>query len=173
MTVRDSARRRTRLVIAAALAAVAVLATVLGSTAQAGAQTSALAADASDRGVLSYQSAIFTASNTVRRLHDRSKFRHQSCVQHYAVRQAKRMAAQQQMFHQDLRPVLRNCHLRKAGENVAYGFLTGLSVVLDGWMKSPEHRRNLLDGDFRLLGSGARLGDDGLWYAVQVFGRHR
>jgi len=173
MTFRAPARLRTRRLLTAAVAVVATLVAVVGSTAPAGAETRVVGSSTADRAILSYQSAIFSASNTVRRLHARPTFRHQACVQRYAARQAGRMARQQRMFHQDLRPVLRNCHLSKAGENVAYGFLTGLAVVVDGWMKSPEHRRNLLDADFRLLGSGARLGADGLWYAVQVFGRHR
>lgn len=39
------------------------------------------------------------------------------------------------------------------GENVAYGNLDAKAVV-DGWIKSPGHRRNML-GDFNLIGIGA------------------
>ena len=39
------------------------------------------------------------------------------------------------------------------GENVAYGNLDAKGVV-DGWIKSPGHRRNML-GDFNLIGIGA------------------
>lgn len=41
----------------------------------------------------------------------------------------------------------------KAGENLAYGFDTYLSVV-NGWMNSPSHRDNLLDGSFMEVGFG-------------------
>ena len=160
-------------VLTAVVALAAALAAALGSPAHADAGPRGAAARPSARASTTYQAAIFGSSNHARRAHHRAAFRHQACVQRYAVRQAARMATQQRMFHQDLGPVLRNCHLRKAGENVAYGFGTGSSVVTDGWMRSPEHRRNLLDPDFRVLGSGARLGRNGLWYAVQVFGRHR
>jgi uncharacterized protein YkwD len=153
------------------LVALAVgLLVAVGPTTGADARTP-LAPRASARATLRYQAGIFGASNTARHRHERSTFRHQTCVQHYAVRQARRMASQERMFHQDLRRVLRDCHLRKAGENVAFGYPNGRSAVDDGWMRSPEHRRNLLDAGFRLLGSGARLGADGVWYAVQVFGR--
>lgn len=33
----------------------------------------------------------------------------------------------------------------KAGENLAYGFMTSQATV-DGWMNSPSHRANMLDG---------------------------
>ncbi len=117
-----------------------------------------------------YQRDIFTVTNEQRADHGRVLFTHQSCVQRYAERQAARMAAQERIFHQDLRKVLRDCNLRSAGENVAFGFDTGRSVVEDGWMRSAGHRANILRAGFRLLGTGARRGDDGLWYAVQVFG---
>jgi uncharacterized protein YkwD len=39
------------------------------------------------------------------------------------------------------------------GENVAYGNLDAKGVV-DGWIKSPGHRRNML-GDFNMIGIGA------------------
>lgn len=156
--------------VVAVLALAALLASALVGVAGGPAQARTLR-PAARAAAVDYQGDVFGRSNVERRLHDRRAFRHQWCVQHYAVRQAARMARQQRMFHQDLRPVLRNCGLRKAGENVAYGFTTGSAVVVDGWMKSIEHRRNLLDPDFRLLGAGARRGANGLWYAVQVFGR--
>jgi|UPI0006874A18 uncharacterized protein YkwD len=118
-----------------------------------------------------YQRGIFSATNHQRAVHDRSAFRHQACVQRFAERQARRMADQERMFHQDLGRVLSRCHLHKAGENVAYGFDLGVAVVNLGWMHSPDHRANILDPDFRLLGAGARRGDNGVWYAAQVFGR--
>jgi uncharacterized protein YkwD len=57
------------------------------------------------------------------------------------------------------------------GENVAYGYPNGRSVVNDGWMRSPGHRANILNPDFRLMGIGARKGHDGRWYVAQVLGR--
>lgn len=64
---------------------------------------------------------------------------------------------------------------RAIGENIALGQLT-VDEVMDGWMKSPEHRANILDPDVRDLGVGLALGEgrEGfriLW--VQVFGRRK
>lgn len=118
-----------------------------------------------------YQKQIFSATNQQRERHDLVRLRHQDCVQKFAVRQARRMARQERMFHQDLGPILRRCGLRSVGENVAYGYPTGRSAVNQGWMRSERHRANILNRNFRLLGAGARRDDDGTWYAAQVFGR--
>lgn len=118
-----------------------------------------------------YQSQIFSTTNDQRDAHDRVELRRQDCVQRYAERQARKMAEAEEIFHQDLQRVLRDCGLSRAGENVAYGFEDGRSVVNQGWMRSAGHRANILNPRFRLLGTGAREGDDNLWYAVQVFGR--
>ena len=117
-----------------------------------------------------YQNQGFEATNRVRQHHERAGFRSQDCVQRFAQWQAGRMARQDRMFHQDLLPVLQRCGLTSAGENVAYGYATGRSVVFDGWMRSEGHRENILNRQFRLLGMGARRSADGTWYAAQVFG---
>lgn len=64
---------------------------------------------------------------------------------------------------------------RAIGENIALGQLT-VDEVMDSWMKSPEHRENILDHDVRDLGVGLALGEGRqgfrvLW--VQVFGRRK
>ncbi len=118
-----------------------------------------------------YQRDVFRATNKQRAQHDLVRLQRQACVQKYAVRQAKRMAQQERIFHQDLLPILLECGLRKAGENVGYGYATGKALVNRGWMRSPDHRDNILDREFRVLGVGARRSDDGTWYSAQVFGR--
>lgn len=45
---------------------------------------------------------------------------------------------------------------KHAGENLAYGFSTDQKVI-DGWLKSPEHRANLL-GDYTQVGFGLSRG---------------
>jgi uncharacterized protein YkwD len=55
-------------------------------------------------------------------------------------------------------------------ENVAYcdGFSDPVHTMVDGWIKSPGHRRNLL-GDFNSMGT-AFANRGGLWYGTQFFG---
>jgi hypothetical protein len=64
-------------------------------------------------------------------------------------------------------------------ENIAWeynsdGFTaTGLArAFVSGWRHSPEHRKNMLDGDLDEIGVGvARSQRTGRYYAVQDFGR--
>src|SRR5262249_21176182 len=44
------------------------------------------------------------------------------------------------------------------GENIALGQLSAAQVV-EAWMNSPEHRRNILDRDFIHMGLGVALGE--------------
>ena len=93
------------------------------------------------------------------------------CLRKHATRQARRMARSERIWHQDLQVVLKDCDMSFAGENVAAGYDSGRAVVNRGWMRSKDHRRNLLEKRFQRVEVVARKGDDGRWYAAQVFGR--
>lgn len=118
-----------------------------------------------------YAQQAFSATNANRTHNGLAALRPNVCLKHAAVRQAKLMAQQEQMFHQDLGRVMKDCGLNTAGENVAYGYPSGKSVVNDGWMNSEGHRANILNPSFKLMGIGARKGHNGRWYVAQVFGR--
>jgi len=67
-------------------------------------------------------------------------------------------------------------HIRKklgpmhvAAENVASGPMSAREVV-DGWLHSPGHRRNI-EGDFRLTGIGLAFGRNGNIFFTQIFAR--
>jgi len=53
------------------------------------------------------------------------------------------------------------------GENIAEGY-TSADAVMDGWMHSDGHRRNILDCSFATIGIGVTTKG---WYWVQDFGR--
>ncbi|MGB7622719.1 MAG: CAP domain-containing protein [Terriglobia bacterium] len=62
----------------------------------------------------------------------------------------------------------------KSAENIAAGYTSPESVV-NGWMKSPGHRANILDCSFRDTGVGYVEVEDGSWrgdhhYWTEVFG---
>lgn len=121
-----------------------------------------------------YASSAFKATNNKRTHRDLRALERSQCLQRFAVKQATKMANQGRMFHQALAPIQSNCDLPHVGENVAYGFPSGQAVVA-GWMRSPGHRANILDADFRLMGIAARQGDGDCgaptcWYVSQVFG---
>ncbi len=117
-----------------------------------------------------YESQARSVTNAKRHHHDLHKLSRGACVQKAARRQARRMANQDRMFHQDIGRVLRRCRLAGVAENVAAGYPTGRSAVR-AWMNSPGHRANILEPGYRLLGMAVRRADDGTPYAAQVFGR--
>ena len=57
--------------------------------------------------------------------------------------------------------------LHVAAENVASGPMSAREVV-DGWLHSPGHRRNIM-GDFRLTGIGVAEAANGMIYFTQIF----
>ncbi|MFD4790656.1 CAP domain-containing protein [Streptomyces sp. NPDC058459] len=54
------------------------------------------------------------------------------------------------------------------GENIARG-QTDAAAVMEAWMKSPGHRANILNCDFKTLGVGIHQGSGGPWW-TQDFG---
>jgi uncharacterized protein YkwD len=61
---------------------------------------------------------------------------------------------------------------RKVAENIAAGQRTAREVVL-GWMNSPGHRANILDGQLTQIGVGCAEGGTYGVYWTQVFGTPR
>ncbi len=117
-----------------------------------------------------YGTKAVRATNNARAAADLRELRSTTASSASRVRQAKAMAAQEEMYHQDLGPIMDECGLSTVGENVAYGYSTGRAVVWQGWMLSEGHRANILNRDFRLVAVAGRRSDDGTWYAAQVFG---
>ena len=67
------------------------------------------------------------------------------------------------------RAVAAGYRYRKVAENIAAGQRTAAEVVT-GWMNSPGHRRNILDGDLTQIGVGHVLGGTYGVVWTQVFG---
>lgn len=57
--------------------------------------------------------------------------------------------------------------IRATAENVAYGSKTAQEVV-DGWLKSPGHKKNI-EGKFRLTGIGVARDEKSVLYFTQIF----
>jgi uncharacterized protein (TIGR03000 family) len=56
------------------------------------------------------------------------------------------------------------------GENAAAGLMNAEEVV-NGWMNSEGHRRNILDGKYTEIGIGIAKASNGTLYFTQVFGK--
>jgi len=57
---------------------------------------------------------------------------------------------------------------KSSAENVAYGELSAKEVV-DIWLKSPGHRKNI-EGNYAITGIGTAVSKDGTIYFTQIFG---
>lgn len=44
-----------------------------------------------------------------------------------------------------------------------------VEVAIDGWMNSPAHRKNILDGDLSQCGIGIAMDERGMFYFTQIF----
>lgn len=55
------------------------------------------------------------------------------------------------------------------GENIAYGYSTP-EAVMQAWLNSPGHRKNIENASFRAIGVGAAAKGSGPYYWAQEFG---
>ncbi len=92
-----------------------------------------------------------------------------------AERHADRMAKRNRLSHElDGRSVADRARsagyeYRTVGENIAWNQPTAAAVV-DDWMTSRGHRRNILSRDFTHIGVAVAMNSKGEPYWVQVFG---
>ena len=144
------------------ISVLAVLAAVLVSLLLPGAAEASPASE--------YAAKAVEATNVAREANDRKAFKVDECLRGFAVKQARKMAAAGEIFHQDLGAIMDECGLVTTGENVAYGYPTGRKVVNQGWMRSDGHRANILNPDFKLVAVAARRAQSRTGYAPQGVG---
>ena len=72
-------------------------------------------------------------------------------------------------FNSRAKTIQRELGATEIGENVASGLMTAREVV-DGWLKSPGHKKNI-EGDFILTGIGYARDKKGDIYFTQIFSR--
>jgi uncharacterized protein YkwD len=118
----------------------------------------------------SYDYQILYWTNVARRQHGLRALKAGPCVDRFAESWTARMAGRGFFGHQRLRPVLRRCHRHTAGENIARssGTWSAYSVV-QAWMHSPGHRRNILNRRYKALGVSAWRSASGATYITQDF----
>lgn len=134
--------------------------------------TASTASARSDSARSAWDDSLHRLTNVARANHDRSELKFGRCLDRFAQRQARRMADAEEMYHQNLRTVLKKCKARAVGENVAYGYASPAKNIR-AWMKSPGHRRNILSRSYTRLGIGVAFSKNGNAYTAQVFGRPR
>ena len=117
-----------------------------------------------------YENSAIRHTNSERAQRDRVKLKKSKCLDRFAERQARAMATRRSIYHQSMKPILDECHLRQVGENVAFGYPNGKRVV-NAWLHSTGHKKNLLNSRHRVIGLGAYQDSEGYWYVSQVLGR--
>jgi len=88
----------------------------------------------------------------------------------YAVEHTKYMIAVENMNHDNFyyrQQALIYQGAEKVGENVAFGYQDGQSVVR-AWLNSPTHKRNI-EGDYTHSGFGIMPNANGTYYFTQLF----
>jgi uncharacterized protein YkwD len=118
----------------------------------------------------SYEYQILYWTNVARSQHGLRALKAGPCVDRFAENWTARMAGRGFFSHQQLRPVLRRCHRHTAGENIARssGSWSPYQVV-QAWMHSPGHRRNILNRRYKALGVSAWRSASGGTYITQDF----
>ncbi|WP_162872833.1 CAP domain-containing protein [Austwickia chelonae] len=70
-----------------------------------------------------------------------------TCLQTYSEKWSDTIARQGSLSHQQMTAIMSGCKQSTASENVAMGYQSSKAVV-DGWMSSPGHRKNMLNPTF-------------------------
>ena len=132
---------------------------------------------------LTMEEEILRLTNVERRREGLKPLASSAALHGLAVRHSKDMCQTKTLEHEsEVFPKgrrrfperLASIGLREGGENIAYRTVSKkpkvwAREVVDGWMKSPRHRKNMLNPKFRFLGVGVMPCRNDLAYATQVF----
>jgi uncharacterized protein YkwD len=110
---------------------------------------------------------LLEAHNKKRRENSLTEFIYDQELTNFAQAHADWMASRNKLEHQSLSKIMDNWHT--AGENIAYGQRT-VEEVMNSWMNSSGHRRNILNKSFTHIGLGRASTKNGTIYWCVDFG---
>ncbi len=129
--------------------------------------------------------AIFYETNRQRAKYRKPAFRHSAGLEKSALRYSQDMVEEKFFSHsgkvigrKTLSERIKFAGIENysaGGENIAMTNYTSVSYIelarefLLIWMKSPGHKRNILDENFKYLGCGCYFNSDQYAYATQIF----
>lgn len=123
------------------------------------------------------ESATISATNHTRLQRDRRAVRSNACVDRMAESWARHLAQTRTLVHRQLGRVLSTCNRSYVSENLArYPISSGMTAAevarstVRAWMRSAEHRHNLLSSRPHVIGLGVARGGKS-WFIVQNFAR--
>ncbi len=133
------------------------------------------------RAVADYSTTIIRRTNLVRAQHGLRPLRVSARLTRAAMYHARRMAARHQAAHvldgqgPAQRLAMFGYRWRSYGENVAWnrGHRDPAATAMDGWLRSPPHRANILGRQFTEIGVGWARAGNGTVYFCQLFGTPR
>jgi uncharacterized protein YkwD len=92
------------------------------------------------------------------------------CIDRFAERWARHLAATGDFEHRDQRRILRRCDLTWAGENLIRGSVLTPAATVRAWLRSPGHRAVLMKPRANRAGIGVRVDGRGRIVGVLNFG---
>lgn len=156
-----------------------ILLTTIFLALQSGSATAAQAPVSAGSRIAAAENYVAQKINEIRSDHGLAPLGISGKLRTAARRQSADMAANNFLGHVDSRGNGLQARLAKAGvtgwsaigENVgqSMGSRNNSDVIIEGWMKSPHHRDNILNGSFVSTGIGAAVAPDGTLYLTQVF----
>ncbi len=119
------------------------------------------------------RSTIALAHNKERGSRDITQLKYSKVLEEKAQKWAEEMARMDSMVHSDVRAAVQGSGFRGIGENIAYGYTSGgtdqpsIDKVMEGWMNSPGHKKNILRPEYTHIGIGyaRRVGGYPYWCA--------
>jgi uncharacterized protein YkwD len=137
----------------------------------------------SKQDLLAIEKSILLLTNNERKARGLPAFQESFPLTHLATRQSENMCAARSLEHQsDAFPNgwkkfterLKIAGVTSGAENIGYRTLREqpekwATAVVKEWMKSPPHRKNILNPRWRYLGVGISMCANSIAYATQVF----
>lgn len=120
-------------------------------------------------GTDAYESQILALVNAERSAAGLRPLAAQTCPDGFAEPWSPHMAAEGRLSHQSLNPVLSRCGGHAAAENVGMNSSAWPGDMVAGFMGSPPHRANILNGSYTGIGIGAYRDARGVWWVTQDF----
>lgn len=125
-------------------------------------------------GIRTMESDILRFVNEDRKLHNLPLLQVNDMESSLATKHSTNMAEGKTKFGHDgfekrAKTIQKELRSVAVGENVAEGQMSAREVV-DGWLNSPGHKRNI-EGDFTLTGIGYAMNKKGNIYFTEIFSR--
>ena len=98
-----------------------------------------------------YEARVIYQINLQRARYHKGRLAAASCPDRYAERWGADLARSGRFYHQSMYPILRGCGASRVAENLARGNV-GAEKIVAAWMRSPGHRANILNPNYRDVG---------------------